>query len=227
MGEGSDGAFGFNWRSAAQAPKVVRIHRRSSMALFTRRENPPFESNYRKYRPFLRWDFLVQCAYCERTEEYLGGEEAFDVEHFKPRSKFPDLTSTYSNLYYVCRHCNGHKWETWPSEGQIARGLRFADPCAEDPYEHHLREREDGQLEELTACGAYSNGHIRLDRHELRKWRRLRSEARRDLPKLTALARRLAEDVSSNDGPDRDQAAELLDALRRRIEESRRRFSIE
>ena len=91
-------------------------------------------------------DFLVRCAYCERTEAYLGGEEAFEVDHFRPRSKFPDLICAYDNLYYACRGCNGHKWETWPSESQIARGLRFADPCSEDPYVHHLREREDRAL---------------------------------------------------------------------------------
>jgi 5-methylcytosine-specific restriction endonuclease McrA len=197
------------------------------MALFARRENPPVESNYRGYKPFLRRDFLVQCAYCERTEEYLGGEEASEVEHFKPKSKFPDLICAYDNLYYVCRGCNGHKWETWPSQVQIARGQRFADPCVEDPYVHHLRERdEDGAVEELTACGIYSNRHIRLDRPALRRWRRLRSEALRDLPKLTGIARMLEQVVASSERPDRDEAAERLGALSRSIEESKVRFSI-
>jgi hypothetical protein len=198
------------------------------MALFARRENPPATSNYREHKPFLRRDFLERCAYCERTEVYLGGDEAFEVEHFKPKSKFPDLICVYDNLYYVCRGCNGHKWETWPSEDQIARGQRFADPCLEDPYLQHLRERgEDGTVEELTACGVYSNRHIRLDRQTLRSWRRLRSEARSDLPKLTAVARLLEQIVASSEGPDRDEAAERLDALRRRIEESKLRFAIE
>ena len=111
------------------------------MALFARSENPPAQVNYAGYTPFLRRDFLARCAYCERTEEYLGGEEAFEVEHFKPKSKFRELICAYHNLYYVCRKCNGHKWETWPTEDQIARGQRFADPCVEDPYVHHLRER--------------------------------------------------------------------------------------
>lgn len=130
------------------------------MALFARRENPPAKSNYRDYKPFLRKDFLVRCAYCERTEDYLGGDEAFEVEHFKPQSKFPDLICSYDNLYYVCRGCNGHNSETWPSEPQLSRGQRFADPCMEDPYVHHLRELEDGAVQELTECGTYSNGHI-------------------------------------------------------------------
>jgi hypothetical protein len=157
----------------------------------------------------------------------MGGDEVFEVEHFKPKSKFPDLTCTYPNLYYVCRKCNGYKSETWPSEDQIARGQRFADPCVEDPYVHHLREREDGGVEVLTECGAYSSSHIRLARPTLRGWRRLRNEARRDLPLLTAVARALEQFVAVSEGSDRADATERLGALRRRIEESKRRFSIE
>ena len=91
------------------------------MALFERRENPPVTSNYRDHIPLLRREFRGQCAYCERTEEYMGGDEAFEVDHFKPKSKFPELITTYHNLYYVCRKCNGHKWETWPTENQLDR----------------------------------------------------------------------------------------------------------
>jgi len=197
------------------------------MALFVRRENPPAKSHHREYKPFLRRDFLARCAYCERTEEYLGGEEAFEVEHFRPKGRFPDLVRAYHNLYYACRGCNGHKWETWPSEDQIAQGQEFADPCVEDPYLHHLRELEDGDVEELTECGAYSNSHIRLDRSELRRWRRLRNQARQDLPRLTAVARLLEQLVATSEGPDHDETSSQLSAVKRRIEESRVRFSIE
>jgi uncharacterized protein (TIGR02646 family) len=197
------------------------------MTLFARRENPPLTSNYRDHQPFLRRDFLERCAYCDRTEEYLGGIESFEVEHFKPKSKFPDLICDYKNLYYACRGCNGHKSETWPSEDQIGRGQRFADPCVEDPYVHHLREREDGTVEPLTSCGSYSNGHIRLDRQDVRKWRLLRAQSRRDLPILTGLAHLLEQIVSSSEGRAREEAAERLGALRQRIEESKLRFSIE
>src|SRR5580692_2727086 len=99
------------------------------MALFSREQNPPTYNSSRQYKRFLRSDFRKRCAYCERPEDYMGGEEAFEVEHFRPTSKFPTLDCIYSNLYYVCRGCNGHKSETWPSEGQLNQGMRFADPC--------------------------------------------------------------------------------------------------
>jgi hypothetical protein len=52
------------------------------MAVFRRRESPSHHSNYQSYRPFLRR--------VERTEEYLGGEEAFEVEHFPAEEQVPE-----------------------------------------------------------------------------------------------------------------------------------------
>jgi hypothetical protein len=98
----------------------------------------------------------------------------------------------------------------------------------EDAFVDHLRERDDATLDELTACGTYSNRHIRLDRNELLRWRRLRVEARRDLPLLTGTAQLLDRLVFNVDPstPGHDEIAEKLAAVRRRIEESKRRFSI-
>jgi len=196
---------------------------------FHRREAPPYFSNHQGYKPFLRRDFLARCAYCERTERYLGGEGAFEVEHFKPKAKFPNLIGVYENLYYVCRKCNAHKSETWPSDDQFARGIRFADPCAEDPYTEHLQERDTGSVDALTPCGVYSSRHIRLDRDELQIWRRQRAEARRDLPWLMAVAERLVRLISVTDesAPEREEMANGLSAIKRRIEESKLRFSID
>lgn len=198
------------------------------MAKFQRRETPPNFSNYQNYKPFLRADFLAQCAYCERNEHYLGGEEAFEVEHFKPKAKFPKLSCSYPNLYYVCRKCNSYKSDTWPSQEEIALGLRFADPCAEDFYIDHAREREDNQLEPLTPCGRYSSTHIRLHRKELLDWRRQRAEARKDLPWLTAVNKfleRLRAEIDPSDAAC-DELVNGCVAIRRRIEESKLRFAL-
>ena len=169
---------------------------------------------------------MQTCAYCERPEAYLGGEEAFEVEHFRPKAQFKDLIFAYPNLYYACRGCNSHKSNTWPSEIQLAFGLRFADPCEEDLFVQHLREEEDGALTDLTACGSYSKAHIRLDRDDLKRWRRLRSKFRRDLPGLTAIARGLEELLNAPAGFDRERIEQELDVLRRWIEESKLRFSV-
>jgi HNH endonuclease len=114
---------------------------------FVRRESPPHFDDCQKYRPFLRRDFLQLCAYCERSEIGLGGDEFFEIDHFRPESKFSELKTHYPNLYYACGRCNRHKSRTWPSNSLLANGFRFADPCQEDMYVEHLRESEDGSLD--------------------------------------------------------------------------------
>jgi uncharacterized protein (TIGR02646 family) len=110
---------------------------------FVRREHPPQIDDRKEYLPFLRRDFRYRCAYCERTEAFLGGEEFFEIDHFRPVSKFREEATHYRNLYYSCGKCNRHKGDTWPSGDLIAMGFRFADPCQEDMYIDHLREKPD------------------------------------------------------------------------------------
>lgn len=197
------------------------------MALFDRQENPPHYQDHREYRPFLRKDFQRRCAYCDRTEGYLGGQEAFEIDHFKPRQKFPELRSKYANLYYACRRCNLNKSSIWPSEDRAKHGYVFADPCVEDPYLVHLQEKPDGTLDELTPCGDFTNGHIRLDRPELCEWRRQRRQARIDLPKWESFEDTLlhALDVARSVG-ERVEIEQKINMLRGLISELQIRFLI-
>lgn len=197
------------------------------MAFFERQESPATFNNHRKYRPFLRKDFRFQCAYCERTEAFLGGQEAFDVEHFMPQSKFPDLVCSYANLYYACRGCNSHKSEKWPSSQQMEQGLRFADPCEEDPYSHHLRENNEGGVDAVTRCGDYTNDHIRLSRPDLRTWRRMRSQARQDLRLLYTTEQLLEQLDSHAGGGGQGDFSVLVQAVKNRIADLKLRFQIE
>src|SRR5437763_1920697 len=120
------------------------------MPIFRRRPNPPSYSNYRRYKQILREDFDHRCAYCLLHEgDPLGaGFHNFHIDHFRPKSKFPELVSTYANLYYACRWCNGDKNETWPLPEERQRRFRFVDPCAEDLYKTHAKiDAKTGKLE--------------------------------------------------------------------------------
>lgn len=195
------------------------------MALFERRETPGRYADPREYRPFLRRDFRRMCAYCERTEVYLGGEEHFEVDHFKPTKIATELKCYYPNLYYACRKCNQYKSSKWPSDEQVNRGKVFADPCAEDPYLAHLLERWDGSLTELTACGEYTNGHIRLDRADVCEWRRQRQLARNNLPTWQKLEESL---LLALDLPrtNRNEIEQQIEALRQLMAELKDRFQL-
>jgi uncharacterized protein (TIGR02646 family) len=197
------------------------------MALFQRKETPPRYSSHTDYKPFLRRDFQRRCAYCERSEYFLGGAESFEIDHFRPQSRFPDLRSLYENLYYCCRKCNVYKSSIWPSDGQVMGGSVFCDPCVEDPYQVHLSERLDGTLDELTPCGEFTNGHIRLDRPDLCEWRKQRRRAGTDLPMLRGLEDKLLYMLDSAGSlRDRGEIESNLEKLRRLIHETQERFLI-
>lgn len=193
--------------------------------LFKRWEFPPIFADTERYRPFLRKDFLYRCAYCERPEIYLGGAECFEIDHFRPRSKFPWLDADYSNLYYCCAKCNRYKGDSWPEAALAAAGYRFADPCAEDVYRDHLREQPDGDVEAITKCGEYSRAHLRLGRPDVRQWRVRRRAAQAALTGLGELLGMLMMlDRGSADEADRTEIERNIACLGALIEDTRDRF---
>ena len=76
----------------------------------------PSDNYWRKYLNDLERVFCGLCAYCE---ESCKGE----VDHFRPKSRFPELVYTWSNWLFACHDCNQAKGGKWPTEG-------YVDPCA-------------------------------------------------------------------------------------------------
>ena len=83
---------------------------------------PPNDSAWRQFRPELHHVFNWLCGYCE---EITRGE----VDHFRPKKRFPELTYVWSNWVFACRWCNLLKWEKWPAVG-------YVDPCAKSQGVH-------------------------------------------------------------------------------------------
>ncbi len=52
----------------------------------------------------LKVDFNEKCYICD-----AANPRPIAVEHFKPKSRFPNLKFDWNNLFYVCGHCNGIK----------------------------------------------------------------------------------------------------------------------
>lgn len=69
-----------------------------------------------------------KCMYCESkiSHIYYG-----DIEHIKPKSRFPELEFIWENLGYPCSKCNGNKRDKFVDE------LPFLNPFEEDP-DHSL-----------------------------------------------------------------------------------------
>lgn len=86
--------------------------------------NKPSDSRWRDFLDDLCRAFSGLCAYCEERDK---GE----IDHFRPKSKFPERVYQWSNWIFACHNCNQSKREKWPPIG-------YADPCSDS-----IRERPE------------------------------------------------------------------------------------
>lgn len=105
-------------------------------SLIEKKAKPSLEGRrYRdpKIKEFLRREGRLRCVYCAVHENALGGLQAFHVEHYRPRSKFPALENSLSNLFYACPICNRFKSNDWPAEPLPSfRNASYPDPSKVD-----------------------------------------------------------------------------------------------
>ncbi len=193
------------------------------MAVIKRRETPPHYIDYRSYKPFLRIDFKHRCCYCTVHESNWGTERHFAVEHFRPKSKFLALITTYSNLYYACDVCNGYKGDKWPSPLDDAAGRRFFDPCS-DRSNSHFTDHGSGELTALSPCGVYSVDSVRLNRPQLIRMRNQRREYATKFRRLLREVRHFKAAKLTADPSAQPIIALLIRAYEDQLAESRARF---
>ncbi len=74
--------------------------------------------------------FHGKCAYCEAKMAHVSSPQ---IEHYRPKKKFPDRTFDWNNWFLSCGRCNQKKWTHFPDcDGQPC----LLDPTAEEPSEH-------------------------------------------------------------------------------------------
>ncbi len=135
------------------------------MARFTRTTPVPFVTKtYSKFRLYIRADFEQCCAYCYFHEFNAHGEKNFQIDHYRPKDKFPELICDFHNLYWACAVCNGIKSKSnqWPKPELLAKGICFVDLCR-DTWEEHYHLHADGVLEGLTLSAKYTIEAIDLN----------------------------------------------------------------
>ncbi|MCL4677917.1 MAG: HNH endonuclease [Alphaproteobacteria bacterium] len=88
-----------------------------------------------------------KCMYCESHVSQI----AFgDVEHIKPKDKFPALEFSWENHGYACSKCNNEK------RNKFFDQTPFIDPYSENPREHiyafgaMLRPKQGSERGEIT-----------------------------------------------------------------------------
>jgi len=129
------------------------------------------ETQYRAYKASLRADFDTRCGYCDDLDETYGLQQGFHIDHFAPRSIFPELEVDYENLVYSCPLCNIAKSNKWiGSNPDVSHDGQegFIDPCLSE-YDDHLARSPDGKIIAKTSLGIYLIKNLKLNllRHEL------------------------------------------------------------
>jgi len=149
------------------------------MARFIRTHPAPtVAGDYPAFRPHVQNDFGRTCAYCLLEELLAGGEENFELDHFKPKSLFPLLVKDFYNLYWSCHPCNRIKLNYWPCVALSGKGIGFVDLCRDD-FDTHFREKDDGTWEGLTPSASYTIDILNLNRSHLIEIRRLVKQLRK------------------------------------------------
>ena len=81
-----------------------------------------------------------RCAYCEASLDWFGQQ----VEHFRPKSRFPALTFAWTNLFWSC-DCSDHCGHFKENRAGPYDPDDLIDPTVDDP-EHFLLFFSDGSI---------------------------------------------------------------------------------
>lgn len=74
--------------------------------------------------------FNGKCAFCESKMAHTSSPH---IEHYRPKSKYPDLMFAWHNWLLSCGRCNGQKWAHFPYCGNEPC---LVEPTTEEPEEH-------------------------------------------------------------------------------------------
>lgn len=105
-----------------------------------------------------------RCMYCVDSH-------GCDIEHFRPKARYPKRAFDWDNLLLCCTECGRFKGDQFPMANH--RPL-LIDPCGEDPWLHldfdpdtgNMAARFDRQANDWSAKGAKTVEVLRLDRRE-------------------------------------------------------------
>lgn len=108
------------------------------------------------------------CAFCDGK---LGIESKSTVEHFRPKSKFPDLIYSWQNLFPACDVCQSAKWEKFDD------ALLKPDELAYAFANYFQINLLSGAIEPLESANpaAQSRAKVTIDMYQLNKPQRLTS----------------------------------------------------
>lgn len=134
--------------------------------------NQPPTGSYPDWKPLLAEEGSHQCVYCAISDASMGGIRNFHVEHYRPKSRFPDLENRFTNLFYACPICNTFKGNDWPTEPTLEVRC-YPDPSTNDYDLLFTIKSPSGEIEGNVIASRYMVEKIYLNRGQLILERRL------------------------------------------------------
>jgi uncharacterized protein (TIGR02646 family) len=98
------------------------------------------------------------CMYCEHNS-------ANEVEHFWPKSVYPERTFCWDNLLLICGECNNLKGAKL--EVDERGGALFIDPTVDEPGEHLELSPKEGRFVARDGSRKGDNMSVVLNRNQL------------------------------------------------------------
>lgn len=134
----------------------------------------PSSGQYSDWKQRIADEGFHQCVYCAIHEASFGGIRNFHIEHYRPKSKFPDLINDIKNLYYACPICNTFKSNDWPSDTteDFSRHC-YSDPSLVDYSDIFDTDRTSGMISGRHPASKYMVERVYLNRPQLIMERRV------------------------------------------------------
>ena len=163
-----------------EADWIVALHTAS-----TKREKERASNKYRhpQVQEALKVMFHGKCGYCESRIEHMSDPH---IEHYRPKSRFPELTFDWNNLLLACGKCNSiqYKGDKFP-EANVWGPI--VNPCIDNPDDHfsfvYDVQARLANVVATTGRGKTTEELIGLNRSDLRHHRSVQ------ITRLMALAR--------------------------------------
>ena len=80
---------------------------------------------------------------------YCSSNEPSHIDHFRPRSVFPEFAMIYDNFLWSCSNCNGFKLNRFPPDTE--KGEQIINPIDDNVWDYFTFD-EFGGLAQGIAC---------------------------------------------------------------------------
>ncbi|MBN2836389.1 MAG: HNH endonuclease [Candidatus Delongbacteria bacterium] len=129
---------------------------------------PTNGSCYSDWKQEIAEEGFHQCVYCSISEKAFGGIRNFHIEHYKPKSKFPELRDEFSNLFYSCSICNCFKGNDWPNEPtKDLSSISYPKPSKINYKNLFVVNTKDGRIDGKNIAASYMIEKLFLNRPQL------------------------------------------------------------